>query len=130
MSRPHPHRGAFVVEALTGPRYELALELFRSGKSFDFRDVSLSIGDDGACLCIIDSSWGSEDVTATTAATDFEEAAATLRYILESSPEFASIVQSRPIRYELVNDYGDGSILICSKADGVVSWAYGFPRSA
>jgi hypothetical protein len=130
MSRGHRHKGAFVVEALAGPRYELALELFRSGRSFDFREVPLSIGEGGACLCIIDSSWGSKSTTTATATTDFEEAEATLRCILESSQEFALAVQGRPVRYELVDDYGDGSILLCSKAAGVVTWAYGFPRDA
>jgi len=102
------HRDAFCVEEAVGPRFELALELLRSGRTFEFDEIGFRM-DDQMTHCIVDSSCALEDVTAASAARDLEQGRATFQHLLERSPEFASAIGERPVRYELVHDYGNGS---------------------
>jgi hypothetical protein len=122
------HRNAFVVDDVSGPRFELALELFLSGKSFEFRDVAFRVESDNAVHCIVDSSWAPESVTQASAAEDLDSGASALADLLGQSPAFASAVEGRPIHFDLVEDYGNGSILICTRTDETITWARGFPR--
>jgi hypothetical protein len=119
------HRGAFVIEELSGPRFELAMERLRNGQSFELQDVALRLEKTGALVCVVDSSWGIENITLATATNDLRAGEATVDLLLQSSPAFAATVQERPVRYELVEDYGGGSVLICSKVGDVVTWADG-----
>jgi hypothetical protein len=123
-------RGAFNVDAVEGPRFELAIELLTSGRAFEFHDVTFRTDDGGALLCIVDSSWGVGDTTPETATKDLEEGRVALEYLLEAAPAFASAVRGRPVRYELIEDYGNGSVLICTKVDDAIVWAHGLPKSA
>lgn len=109
------HRGAFTVDGVEGPRFELALDRLRAGHAFEFQDVAFQIGADGALTCVVDSSWDSDNVTASTATADLEGAVPALAHLVEFSPSFAAIVGSKPVRWELVEDDGMGSVLICTK---------------
>lgn len=77
--------------------------------------------------CIVDSSCAPENVTVVSAARDLEQGRTTFQYLLERSPEFASVVGERPVRYELVHDYGNGSVLICWEQNGSITWPDGMP---
>jgi hypothetical protein len=120
------HRDAFCVEEAVGPRFELALELLRSGRTFEFDEIGFRM-DDQMTHCIVDSSCALEDVTAASAARDLEQGRATFQHLLERSPEFASAIGERPVRYELVHDYGNGSVLICWEQNGSITWSDGMP---
>jgi hypothetical protein len=63
-----------------------------------------------------------------TAETDLEEGRAALEHLVQSSPSFADAVQGKPVRYELIHDYGTGSYLVCSKMHGLLTWASSFLR--
>ena len=101
-----------------------------SGESFEFREVAFRMAADGVVHCIVESSWQSENVTPATANRDLDEGEAALRHLMDQSSDFKAAVSGSPTCYELVEDYGMGSILICSRRDGIVEWAHGFPRSA
>jgi hypothetical protein len=122
------HRNAFVVDDASGPRFELALELFLSGGSFEFRDVAFRVESDNAVHCIVDSSWELANVTQASAAEDLDFGASVLADLLGQSPVFASVVEGRPIHFDLIEDYGNGSILICTRTDETITWTHGFPR--
>src|SRR5687768_3637597 len=122
------HRDAFVIEEVSGPRFELTIERFRAGEAFEFRDVAFRLGGDGVLLCIIDSSWNGDGITSVTAGKDLDEGRIALKYLLESSVAFAAAARGRPVRYDLIEDYGNGNILIYSKINELVTWSYGFPR--
>jgi len=124
------HRDAFVVDDMTGSRFALALERFYAGHAFVYRDVGFVRGEDGFVNCIVDSSWGAENVTAKTAEEDLATGAAVLAALSAASSEFHAVVGDRRICFELIEDYGNGSILICSQTDGVMTWAPGLPRGA
>jgi len=124
------HKNAFVVDDVSGPRFELALELFLSGKGFEFRDVTFRVESDDAVHCVVDSSWDASNVTQASAAEDMDLGASVLADLLGRSPAFASAVEGRPIHFELIEDYGNGSVLICTRTDEVVTWARGLPRGA
>lgn len=85
---------------------------------------------DGVVHCVVESSWQSENVTLATAERDLDEGAAVLRSLMLGSSEFSAAVANRTICYELVEDYGMGSITICSRSDKGIEWGYSFPRSS
>jgi len=122
------HRDRFVVETTNGRRFDLALERFLAGQVFGFQDVCFRMLPSGEVCCAIDSSWGPENVTPETAVSDLIEGQASFRELVEDSPAFASLVQGKPVRYELVDDYGTGTLLLCSFEDGEQVWAPGFPK--
>jgi hypothetical protein len=124
------HRGAFAVDDPSGPRFDLALERLRSGASFEFEDVAFQISEDGALVCVVDSSWEIGNVTESTAASDFAAGQVALEHLLKSSPPFAAAVFGRPVRYELIDHYGTGSVLICSKVGENMTWAGGMRPGA
>jgi len=106
------------------------MERFRSGESFEFREVAFRMSADGVIHCIVESSWQAENVTYATANGDLDEGEAALEQLMDESSEFRAAVCGCPVSYELVEDYGMGSILICSRRDGILEWAHGFPRCA
>lgn len=122
------HRDAFVVEAASGSRFELAFERFLKGLPFEFRQVSFAMASDGAVVVGVDTSWSASDVTIGTAAADFELAQSALRELVATSSSFATAVRGRAIRYELLADYGTGSVLLCTLEDGGMTWSPGMPE--
>lgn len=124
------HRGALRIDEPSGPRFDLALERFAAGQPFEFHDVAFHRDRNGTVYCRIDSSWALENVTPATAAQDLGKAEATLRELVAASVGFASAVECRQIRYELISDYGMGAVLICWRAENQVTWAAGLPRRA
>jgi hypothetical protein len=106
------------------------MELFRSGESFDFRDVQFSVGADGVVSCSIESSWHKENVTPATANRDLDEGEMVFRHLLEESQEFREAVGTRPVSFDLVEWAGMGSILLCSRRDGILAWESGLPPGA
>jgi hypothetical protein len=96
------HRNAFVVDNVSGPRFELALELFRSGEAFEFCDVAFRMESDNAVHCIVDSTWESANVTKASAVKDLNFGASVLADLLGQSPAFASAVKGHPIHFDLI----------------------------
>jgi succinate dehydrogenase/fumarate reductase flavoprotein subunit len=130
MSRGWTRRHALAIESPSGPRFELALERFREGHSFEFHDVGFRRGPDGVVHAQIESSWGGDYVTQDTALLDLAEAERVLEELAEASPAFRETVATQPIEYEVCEDYGMASVRVCSRRNGVFNWGTGFPRSA
>src|SRR5262245_54556168 len=109
-------RGGFEVDDVTDARFELALERLRAGHSFEFGGVTFRFDGDGALVCEVCSSWSSESVTPATISADLERCRSVLRHLLDVSDSFSRSVLGHRIRYELIEDYGTGSILLRSEA--------------
>jgi hypothetical protein len=83
------------------------------------------VAPDGAVLVRVDTSWPSKSLTAETAATDFQFAQSTLGELVFASDPFASAVRGRAVRFELIEDYGTGSVLLCTLEEGSMTWSAG-----
>lgn len=116
-------RAGFEVDDVSGARFELALERLCSGHSFEFEGITFRFDVDGALLCEVCSSWGSEQMTAATAWADLERCRSVLRHLLGASGSFLSSVVGHRVRYDLVEDYGTGSILLQSEPGGLLESA-------
>ena len=84
MSRRY-RRPGFSVDDAAGARFDLAMERFMSGESFEFREVAFRMAADGVVHCIVESSWQSENVTPATANRDLDEGEAALRHLMDHS---------------------------------------------
>jgi hypothetical protein len=124
------HRDPFVIENPSGPRFELALERFLEGHAFEFKTIAFRTDTDGSVCCVIDSSWAAENVTKETAHRDLAEGQQAFAELSTTSPAFALAVRGRPVRYELIHDYGNGSVLLCSLRDGKLTWSTGHPKAS
>ena len=121
------HRDAFTVETPSGVRFELALERFLDGYAFEFREIGFCTAQDGEVVVTIDSSWGLSNVTEENAMADLNLGQSAFRELVSVSGSFASAVSNRSVRYELIHDYGAGSVLLCTVRGNRMTWAPGLP---
>jgi hypothetical protein len=108
-------RGGFEVDDIEGARFDLALERLRSGHTFEFEGITFRFEEGDTLVCEVCSSWASEYVTSATASADLERCRSVLRYLLDASDSFSSSVVGHRVRYDLIEDYGTGSILLRSE---------------
>lgn len=113
----------------SGSRFDLALEDFRNGRAFTFRDVKMWLAPDGSLGASINSSWRIENTTEQTALTDLQIAKDTISDLAAKSSAFAALVMDRPQYFILTHDYGMGSVELCRLVDGKMGWANGMPFS-
>jgi len=111
-----------------GQRWDLALERLRRGEPVILGNVaSVQIEWDSVKVVAL-SRWQAHNVTAARAREDFAEAARVIEGLTASDTRFREIVGGRRVDYELVEDYGKGSVLICRQdREGRLEWAAGFP---
>jgi hypothetical protein len=119
-------RDPFTVTELDGPRFELAMQLLRQGQRVRFVDLDLRVYEREVLVVAVQSTWRSENVTAESARADLLNAEKQLRVLLDGSPVLRSALPSE-VRFELEDDYGMGSVLVCTLQQGQLRWAPGFP---
>lgn len=107
--------GIINVETLTGPRFTTALELLREGGGFRFESVTFRLEPTGILRCIVESSWGPENVSRATAENDIAFAEKVLRRVQCESPDFVASTAGAVCRFELVHDDGGASFLLASR---------------
>jgi len=113
---------------LSGSRFELAMERLRAGHQINYEGIGFVLSPDGSLTCGLTSTWGPERVTKERAEKDFSRGAAVLKELLDDSPEFNRVVGGKPIRYELIHDYGMGGILLCYKDEMGLHCYEGYPE--
>ena len=122
------HRDRFVVESPSGHRFDVALSRLVAGHTFAFEHICCSLLPNGVLACSIDSSWSPENVTVETATSDFAGASASLNALLAGSEKFAALARGKPTQFELIDDYGSGTVLLCTLSRGDLVWSPGFPK--
>jgi hypothetical protein len=113
----------------SGQRFEVALELFRSGQPISYRGVSFYLAPGGHLAASIPTSWYLENTTEQTALNDLGVAENALKDLIAESPAFASVVGNLPRQYILLHDYGAGGVELCRLVGGKLIWAKGFPAA-
>ena len=98
------------VSALSGPRFDLALERFRDGERIGYDDHSFALTSDGHLECYAPSSYRAENATAESVERDVAVARSVLARLVDQSDEFATAVAGRPRRYIVLDDYGMGAM--------------------
>ena len=118
------YRGACMqVEEPQGPRFEAALKLFLDGvEALTVNGVEFQIDADGVLECAVSSTWQIENITTRTAERDLRRGMAMLRHLTESVPSFADRVSGRRVRQVLVHDHGTGSVEVCRREAGTLTW--------
>lgn len=107
--------GIIQIEALSGPRFAAALELLGEGGGFSFEGVVFRFAAPGVLRCIVESSWRPERVSMATATADFNFAIEVLQRVRAGSQEFAALTQDVTCRFELIDDYGGGAVLLATR---------------
>ena len=100
---------SFEVQEPAGERWDLALQLLREGQSVTWQHVCLRPEPERLLVEAV-SSWQS-GVTEKRARDDLIRARDLFTGLLARDDNLREIVGSRAIRYELVIDYGNGSVL-------------------
>ena len=98
------------VSALSGPRFDTALERFCEGERISYDDHSFALVSDGYLECYAPSSYRAENATAESVERDVAVARAVLDRFVSGSPAFAAVVAGRPCRYVVLDDYGMGAM--------------------
>jgi hypothetical protein len=119
-----------VVDEPIGPRWDLALALIASGEdSVMLRSVELRRGTagplaDGVISVIVRSATSRP--TAGAARAEIELAKANLASATAADPRFQDLLDQYGSRWELVDDYGNGTVLLAHvDDDGNLAWAPG-----
>jgi hypothetical protein len=116
-------RGRFRVDEPRGQRWALALEQLATGDPVVIRGVSLWLDQPGVVRVEAASAWSDpSQVTEEVARRELARAQANVEELL-GDPAFKQLVADRELRYELVNDYETGSILLCTLRNGGLDWA-------
>ena len=110
-----------------GPRAELALQMLSEGKPVNFRGLGLRLSDSGTLECRVFTQWAPENVTDAIAHEERAVGVQTLEELVKSPP-FAALLQMRPQTWELLSDYGQGSIRVCHFDLDEIRWGKGYPR--
>jgi hypothetical protein len=108
-------------------RIDLALERLAECKSFDFGPLTLHVSkDDNKLVANVSSSWILENVTTERALADLEEAKQFVESLGSENAEFAGLLETHPLQFVLVDDYGTGKVEIGRLVEGELVWAKGF----
>lgn len=127
MSRRY-RRPAFSVDDTVGSRFALAMERLQCGEPFQFRGIMFCITAGGLVQCTVESSWQAQDVTEETAIRDLDEGESAFQHLMDASSEFRALVGHRPRCFVLIEDYGMGGTVLCTRRNDALEWARGFPR--
>lgn len=115
------------VTDLAGQRYEMALERFRLGEAVQYEHISVRVTSKDTIECCIAASWQPRSINEDRARQDFASGIAAFEHLLRQSPQFAGIVEDRPVSFELIQDYGTGGVKVAELVHDRVIWAPGFP---
>ena len=107
----------------SGPRFELAVELFLGGHSLAYEGVAL--WKDPAGVLIVSSYSDCVHVENASVAEAEEKIARSkevVKFLCSKSPELSAIAQALPHRYEFCYDYGTGAVRLAWEEAGAIKW--------
>ena len=105
-------------------RAKLALERLLEGHALQFERLSISLGPEGQTVVSVASHWRAENLNEALAEGEIGSARNRFGELLAAWPELGSALRSRQVTFELVDDYGTGTVLICTRRDdGSLQWS-------
>jgi hypothetical protein len=111
------------VHELNNNRFEVALELFEEGQSFNFSDVDFYLDKENKILEVrILTNWELGNLTEQIALDEIQNGEKVLNYLLSQSLQFGEIVQNYQPRFSLIQDYGNGTAEICYLTNEKLVW--------
>jgi hypothetical protein len=117
------------ISQLSGPRFQLALELLREGRPFIYSAVTFCFTSNDELECAAHTSWGFDSPTEETARNDLVRAKTLVHQMLDKIPDFAELIGNRKIRFCLIVDYSTGIGTLCRLDGDDIQWAAGIqPR--
>lgn len=116
-------KDALWVDEPAGPRWALALELLAGGEYVVCMGLGLTLATEalpephqpGRILKVRVQTLRPDSLTAEHARTEIENGEAGLDEIRQRSPAFAALVADREPLFELIDDYGTGSLRLAFK---------------
>lgn len=117
---------ALFVDETEGQRWRAALEILAEGGYIVWRGMGLTLRANigkgrprvGPRLFVrVMSIWEPEHVSPARAESELRRAQAELEELKSESPAFATLVSGRPVSYELLHDYGMGTVLLATWTD-------------
>jgi hypothetical protein len=109
-------------------RIKAAVEFLKDGQSLRVFDLRLGI--EGNTITVTGWSQYSyiENLTKHQALTELNDIKTLFKFMSDSSLELRSFILDKKVEYNLYfDDYGKGSIIICSEMDGAIKWEMEIP---
>jgi len=124
---------AMRVDVVDGPNWRAALELLRDGHVIVYQGVGLQLADVSATGRVaggaltpltarIATHWGLGNLTKSRALTALSTSQAIVQALIADSSDVRELVEGRGLRYELIDDYETGAILLATVSSGVIEW--------
>jgi hypothetical protein len=111
----------FQVDEPKGQRWAAALELLKDGTPVVIKGIAMQPGEDEFHVSVV-SRWQKPNEHA--AREQIDRARSLLDDLLSSDSRFTAVLGGRPLKIELVDDYGMGATTICSvDDDGTLRWS-------
>jgi hypothetical protein len=126
---------ALRVDVVDGPNWQVALDLLREGHVIVYQGVGLTLADYSQpgrvkldpvtpLTARIATQWQLKNLTKPRALADLTRGQAIVEDLIANSPDVRQLVDKRGLRYELVDDYDTGSILLATVTSGVIEWRH------
>jgi hypothetical protein len=121
------------VDVVDGPNWRPALELLRDGHVIVYQGVGLQLADFSEpgrvtvgpltpLTARIATQWELGNLTKSRALTDLTTGQAIVQALIADSSDVRELVEDRGLRYELIDDYDTGAILLATLSSGVIEW--------
>jgi hypothetical protein len=124
---------ALRVDVVDGPNWQAALELLRDGHVIVYQGVGLELADYSEpgrvtlgpltrLTARVATQWELGNLTKSRALADLSRGQAIVQALIADSSDVRQLVDDRGLRYELVDDYDTGAILIATLTTELVEW--------
>jgi hypothetical protein len=123
---------ALRIDVVDGPNWQAALELLRDGHVIVYQGVGLELTDVSEPSRVtlnpltarIATQWELGNLTKSRALADLSRGQAIVQALIADNSYIRQLVDDRGLRYELVDDYDTGAILLATLTSGVIEWRH------
>jgi hypothetical protein len=126
---------ALRIDVVDGPNWQAALELLRDGHVIVYQGIGLELTDVSEPSRVtlgpltpltarIATQWELGNLTKSRALADLSRGQAIVQALISDSSDIRQLVDDRGLRYELVDDYDTGAILLATLTAGVIEWRH------
>ena len=121
------------VDVVDGPNWRTAIELLKDGHVIVYQGVGLQLADFSEpgrvtvgpltpLTARIATQWELGRLTKSRALADLTAGQAIVQALIADSSDIGELVADRGLRYELIDDYDTGAILLATLSSGVIEW--------